>query len=490
MANEVRRRAACDRCHSQKIRCPRQNGSEICDRCMKARKPCVFAPFRQKKIAGGDLEDVVSGVAFTPQAHDHVLEHSDKVGPGRQKRKRTTESSSRYRFLSISTYTNIGFEDTASYTVPDEPPVQIAGLDTDPLGLDWLPSSYPNPEEPTPDIAFDNFNFGTSGQYAIDFSTMIAEEPDVFAFTNEVQSRKNTNLDRSLRSTSNLLHGPNFARSTPQLSSLGRTQFSWAQAQETKPVDSIPKFIRKLSQLNVDLSDHKSTLPPLSIHDDLPPELDTEPPQKDDYVLEDTFRLTQSLIEIYPTFLHLFINPMPSSQITTPESEFLGSDTFGSDATPPSDETSSSTSSSPKHALDHASILLVISCHLRVIDIFDILFKHMETCISQKGMVKNARQAALSAPTLSIGTYLPPPSAAVPMQMLLLVQFATQLYDYAVDLASEIPYPQDKSSSGGTVDSTLLLTKAAAENVKERAASMSQRLSGLRAEMLQSGLLA
>jgi hypothetical protein len=48
----IRRRAACDRCHSQKIRCPRNPAQEVCDRCQKAGKPCVFSPFRQKKIPG------------------------------------------------------------------------------------------------------------------------------------------------------------------------------------------------------------------------------------------------------------------------------------------------------------------------------------------------------------------------------------------------------------------------------------------------------
>jgi hypothetical protein len=45
----VRLRVACDRCHSQKLRCPKAAGADTCDRCSKARTPCVFSPFRQKK---------------------------------------------------------------------------------------------------------------------------------------------------------------------------------------------------------------------------------------------------------------------------------------------------------------------------------------------------------------------------------------------------------------------------------------------------------
>jgi hypothetical protein len=53
--DSIRRRTACDRCHSQKIRCPRDPAHEICDRCQKAGKSCVFSPFRQKKVPEGDF---------------------------------------------------------------------------------------------------------------------------------------------------------------------------------------------------------------------------------------------------------------------------------------------------------------------------------------------------------------------------------------------------------------------------------------------------
>ncbi|KAF3764752.1 hypothetical protein M406DRAFT_107147 [Cryphonectria parasitica EP155] len=37
-------RAACDRCHSQKLRCPKQAGSIVCARCLKAGTPCTYSP--------------------------------------------------------------------------------------------------------------------------------------------------------------------------------------------------------------------------------------------------------------------------------------------------------------------------------------------------------------------------------------------------------------------------------------------------------------
>lgn len=53
---EVRRRFACDRCHTQKIRCPRKPGQAVCDRCTKAKAECLFSPFRQKKVNEEETE--------------------------------------------------------------------------------------------------------------------------------------------------------------------------------------------------------------------------------------------------------------------------------------------------------------------------------------------------------------------------------------------------------------------------------------------------
>lgn len=39
-----RTRSACDRCHAHKLRCPKQAGSVICARCLKAGARCVYSP--------------------------------------------------------------------------------------------------------------------------------------------------------------------------------------------------------------------------------------------------------------------------------------------------------------------------------------------------------------------------------------------------------------------------------------------------------------
>lgn len=49
MGEDIRLRAACDRCHTQKVRCPKKPEEESCDRCIKAKVSCKYSPFREKK---------------------------------------------------------------------------------------------------------------------------------------------------------------------------------------------------------------------------------------------------------------------------------------------------------------------------------------------------------------------------------------------------------------------------------------------------------
>lgn len=44
MSLQNRTRSACDRCHTQKLRCPKQAGSTTCARCLKAGARCVYSP--------------------------------------------------------------------------------------------------------------------------------------------------------------------------------------------------------------------------------------------------------------------------------------------------------------------------------------------------------------------------------------------------------------------------------------------------------------
>lgn len=80
------------------------------------------------------------------------------------------------------------------------------------------------------------------------------------------------------------------------------------------------------------------------------------------------------------------------------------------------------------------------------------------------------------------------------MQMLLLIQFSSQLFNYAAELASEIDTEVEGDQNGVQASpleaTTLALTRAAVANVKDRASFMTENLGTMRGMMLHSGLLA
>lgn len=56
-------RAACNRCHAQKLRCMKKDGQEKCERCHKLRTSCRFSPraprssLKQTEPAIGNLQE-------------------------------------------------------------------------------------------------------------------------------------------------------------------------------------------------------------------------------------------------------------------------------------------------------------------------------------------------------------------------------------------------------------------------------------------------
>lgn len=351
-----------------------------------------------------------------------------------------------------------------------------------------------------PDSTFDDMNLaGQTPFLPMDFNSLIAgsqHEQPLSPRSSRVQSLKEANLSRTIKTTSNIADNlppqPNFRELVGNVTKVG-------QPFEILEPESESNCIRKLSQLGIDLFEHSNTIPPLSMYDSPSTNPEDDPvyvqPQTcqdySGYRVDETFRLTQNLVDIYPTFLNAFLpHPMSQSSNANPTwSSDRMSNTYFETAQHP---TTSSSKASTLQTLDHSSILLILSCHLRLIGIYEALFTHMQLCFKQGGIARTPQQATLNIPQLKIGDFAPPPSAAVPMQMLLLVQFATRLSNYAADLASEIGEPEEgtpqgESSNGISSNETLALTRAVAENVKSRASNMSQELSTMRVLMLQSG---
>jgi len=369
---------------------------------------------------------------------------------------------------------------------------------------DWM--SNPLPEfQNFADSTFDDLLTGQTPFLSMDVTGSWAStfnEPPPKGVDGMIQARKQANMSRTIKNISNL--ADNLPSQPSSFDGFGYSNNGHLNFEILEP-QSERECIRKLSQLSADLFEHGHTIPPMSIYE--PPPVgngDHGVPQENQggqdlskYSVSETLRLTQSLIDIYPAFLNAFL-PHPTSQSSNASSAWSSgsmSNTYFQNA----QHTSTSSTASPHkrspQSLDHSSILLILSCHLRLLSIYEALFTHMQTCYDQRGVPKSPHEASLQVPLLKIGDFVPPPSAAIPMQMLLVVQFASQLFNYAADLAAEIREPesgtpQSDSSSESSSNDTLALTRAAAENVKARASNMAQELKAMRILMLQSGHLA
>lgn len=255
----------------------------------------------------------------------------------------------------------------------------------------------------------------------------------------------------------------------------------WKFQEETLTLDSYSKCIGRLSVLSTELYEHSTTIPSLAIYEPNTPEEELDdamnPPKI--YRLDETFRVSQEMIDIYPTVLNVCSPRHQSNKATC----FLGSP--------------SNLDSSKSISVDHSTILLALSCHLRLIEIFDGLLTHMGICVETQGVSCTSydKRVILHAPVVKIGNFEPPQASAVPMQMLLIVQLVSQLSNYASELVAKIKALRDheKSIRDGVSDmsqATFALSLAAAENVSEKAKAINKTLAALRNQMLGSGLLA
>ncbi|KAF2138628.1 uncharacterized protein K452DRAFT_311550 [Aplosporella prunicola CBS 121167] len=134
----------------------------------------------------------------------------------------------------------------------------------------------------------------------------------------------------------------------------------------------------QLARLSQSLSCHLATIPSLSIWSSMP----ENPPKDLHFSVDDTFALTQSLVNTY--------RDVASIQ--------------------------------NRGTLDDSSTYLLIACHRRLIDIWERVFCHMRKCISQ-----GPNDLSVSVPSVKMGSFTASSSAAITLHLTLITQFAQQL---------------------------------------------------------------
>ncbi len=475
----LRRRAACDRCHSQKLRCLKPSGSEICARCLKARVPCVYSPSLRGYRPAGDT------ATSTPSA-------SSGNGNGNG-------------FLDGSFAARISGTD--DYPNPIE------------MEMDW---NAPGAFDMLPDFGMveglngfslgggdDGIGSAVTGQLnGIDHSPAesTANVSTIFGLRSDSASR-----DASIFSSSNSGNRGRFS-STPtetvegshsskelsgdssQLFLNGNKCPKPSHESSTKSASTDPRtaVLRELNDLSLQLYEHGNTIPSLPTSEEVEASLQAagatssennsttstadgsqssasareresildelqkgyEKSLDKQFAIDVTLKLSQTLIDLYPRFIDSILHckpPLaadlpPNLRVSMPSRTSRSPSTMSSEypkSTPKDCNTSSSVlqatnPSPPRLALDHASILLLLSAHLRLTEVYENMFTHSHICMHEALLPGRKPQVlASNVPVLKFGSYTPPSSSTVHMHLMLLEQLVEQLLECVEELMRE-----------------------------------------------------
>ncbi|KAL9130699.1 MAG: hypothetical protein Q9217_001178 [Psora testacea] len=283
--------------------------------------------------------------------------------------------------------------------------------------------------------------------------------------------------------------------------------------------------IQQLAGLSVSLHEHAATVPPLSSQslpsqayqwkDVSPVESETgelrtpnnTPPSKETqncqgFEIDHTFRLTQSLIDIYPCCISTAIERQQTH--STPQN--LQDDHESASLQSIAETNDPRVRLHRKPMIDEASILLLLSCHLRLLDIYETIFGHIQACIEGFKRSRNNAEQTIHASELRVGSFVPSASVAIPMQVMLVIHLASQLLDRARELVHEVETQSPSwrrredaelafadDGDGGTVSSGCQgpggqgddATGTMCKTVMNRAKGMSQNINRLRPTLLQ-----
>lgn len=88
---------------------------------------------------------------------------------------------------------------------------------------------------------------------------------------------------------------------------------------------------------------------------------------------------------------------------------------------------------SEAQALSNPTVYMLISCHYRLLDIWELVFTHMGNCV---GYAENV--GPVQVPTFSVGSFKTSPSTSVTLYVTLMTQFAQQLQDGVLAVVAKL----------------------------------------------------
>jgi hypothetical protein len=244
-------------------------------------------------------------------------------------------------------------------------------------------------------------------------------------------------------------------------------------------------LVRQLSELSIELYDCSMKVPPQAIHSKVP--MSHEAIRRySSFSLEEVVCLTQKTINLYPHFLiALFGSCTKLAGCAMDMSINKASDS------PAADPNEDHSSAMHNTVVDHSAILLVLSCHLRLVSIWEQLLQHMAVTLKQPSGCFHAiyNTANCAPPNFKLGSYVPPTSITVSMHMLLYSTHFKQLYGFADELSTNLQFDCNESIAQSFYSGTGAMSFKAVADVKERTSGISTDLKRLVGVLQKSGLV-
>lgn len=197
--------------------------------------------------------------------------------------------------------------------------------------------------------------------------------------------------------------------------------------------------------------------------------------------IENLFGTSQRLIDLYPAAI---LQSLTLNSMDPPRCETGGC--VHSVDPPPSlraaEESVLSRNSSS--AIDHSLASLLISCHLRLLDVLDHLLLLVLSCFKIHSTSPTMREPDFGVPELRVGSFTPPRASAAFMQAFLAKHLVGILSEKAGQLAQAV-----ELKSGENPDKECRVLALQCELLKERQAVKLDQIGAVGEELVKSGML-
>lgn len=272
---------------------------------------------------------------------------------------------------------------------------------------------------------------------------------------------------------------------------------------------SAHECIKNLSKLSLDLYEHAAMIPPISTQLSSPNQrskdssniggqntsnhvaVDDEIRGTEEFPIDDTFHLTTALLDII-----CYLDMSSSSTSSRPGSVGLLIDSptmHRQQDMATSHESIVKSSGDAFHgprnsSYDHATILLVVSCYTRLMDIYECLFGHIKACVEHAVLPVNQAGHAVTLPAVKVGSYQVSSASAIPLQVMTILQLSASIGNGLQGLLDKVEL-SSRSSEGRPCNVDGNMMETVCKDVKYRSIDVSKKTRLIWKILYQSGLL-